>query len=181
MKSSNSDLEELNCWWVWMLLDEIWIRFFTQPACWQNSAVIFEKSYIPHMTSFLAEIWSVYITLSHESNKIEFASIGLLQLQIFKLEWPKVNTGRLRDLTLKAAISMLFLILFSCLIFPEIYGCQLFNDTGITSFQPLELTLCTKHRLEVKSANYLQFTPFCIFHPKMPSKHIKKNIKAFYI
>jgi hypothetical protein len=28
------------------------------------------------------------------------------------LEWPKVNIGRLRDLTLKAAISMLFLIYF---------------------------------------------------------------------
>ena len=133
------------------------------------------------MTSFLAAILSVYITLSHESNKIEFASIGLLQLQIFKLEWPKVNTGRLRDLTLKAAISMLFLILFSCLRCPERYGCYLFNSTGITSFQPLELTLCTKHRLKVKSAYYLQFTPFCIFHPKVPSKHKTKNIKAFYI
>ena len=164
-----------------MLRNVIWTRFFTKPVCWQNSDVIFEKSYLPHMTSFLAAIFSVYITLSHESNKIEFASIGLLQLQIFKLEWPKVNTGRLRDLTLKAAISMLFLILFSCLRCPERYGCYLFNSTGITSFQPLELTLCTKHRLKVKSANYLQFTPFCIFHPKVPSKHKTKNIKAFYI
>ena len=40
-------LEELNCWSVWMLLDEIWIRFFTQPACWQNSAVIFKKVIYP--------------------------------------------------------------------------------------------------------------------------------------
>jgi hypothetical protein len=87
---------------------------------------------------------------------------------------------RLRDLTLKAAISMLFLILFSCLRFSE-YGCQLFNATGITSFRLLELTLCTKHLLKVKSVNYLQFTPFCIFHPKVPSKHKTKNIKAFYI
>ena len=63
-------LEELNCWSVWMFLDEIWIRFFTQPACWQNSDVIFEKSYVPHMTSFLPEIWRVYISLSKESNKI---------------------------------------------------------------------------------------------------------------
>ena len=53
--------------------------------------------------------------------------------------------------------------------------------TWITSFQPLELTLCTKHRLKIKSANYLQFTSFCIFHPKVPSKHKTKNIKAFYI
>ena len=133
------------------------------------------------MTSFLDEIWSVYIPLIQESKKIEFASIELLQLHIFKSEWQKVNTGRLRDLTLKAAISMLFLILFSCLRFPERYRFQLFNATGITSFKPLELTLCTKHRLKIKSANYLQFTLFCIFHPKIPSKHKTKNIKAFYI
>ena len=164
-----------------MLRNVIWTRFFTKPVCWQNLVLIFEKSYLPHMTSFVAEIWRVYRPLRYESKKIEFASIGLLQLQIFKLEWPKVNTGRLRDLTLKAAISMLFLILFSFLRCPESYGCQLFNATGITSFQPLELTLCTKHRLKVKSANYIQFTPFCIFHPKVPSKHKTKNIKAFYI
>ena len=133
------------------------------------------------MTSVFAEIWIFYIPLSHESKTIQFASIGLLQLPICKLEWPKVNTGRLRDLTLKAAISMLFLILFSCLRCPERYGCYIFNATGITSFQPLELTLCTKHRLKVKSVTYLQFTPFCIFHPKVPSKHKIKNIKAFYI
>ena len=162
-----------------MLQNVIWTRFFTKPICWQNSVVIFEKSYLPHKTSFLAEIWSVYSNLSQESNQIQFEEIGLLQLQIFKSEWLTVNIGRLRDLTLKAAISMLFLILFSCLRCPERYGCQLFNPTRITSFQPLEFTLCTKHRLKVKSANYLQFTPFCIFHPKVPSKHKTKNIKAF--
>jgi hypothetical protein len=57
----------------------------------------------------------------------------------------------------------------------------LFSATGITSFWPLELTLCTKHRLNAKSANYLQFTPFYIFHPKVSSKHKIRNIKAFYI
>ena len=164
-----------------MLQNVIWTRFFTKPVCWQNSDVIFEKSYLLHMTSVLVEMWSVYRPLSHESKKIEFASIGHLQLQIFKFEWPKVNTGRLQDLTLKAAISMLFLILFSCLRCQERYGCQIFNATRITSFQPLELTLSTKHRLKVKSANYLQFTLFCIFHPKVPSKHKTKNIKPFYI
>jgi hypothetical protein len=56
----------------------------------------------------------------------------------------------------------------------------LFSATGITSFRSLELTLCTKHRLNVKSTNYLQFTPFCIFHPKVPSKHKTKNFKVFY-
>ena len=105
-------LEELNCWSVWMLLDEIWIRFFTQPACWQNSAVIFEKSYLPHMKSFLAEIWSVYRSLSKESKTIEFPSIGLRKLQILNFEWEKVNIGRLRDLTLKDVISMIFLFSF---------------------------------------------------------------------
>ena len=97
---------------VWMLRDVIWIRFFTKPVCWQNSVVIFENSYIPHMTFFLVEIWSVDRTLSQKSKNIKFAPIGCLQLHIFNFEWTKVNTGRMRDLTLKAAISMLFLILF---------------------------------------------------------------------
>ena len=186
MKSSRFDLEELNCWNKNLDIgldasERNLDSFLHETYCWQNSVVIFEKSYLPHMTSFLAKIWSVYRPLIQESNKIYFASIGHRYLQIFKLEWPKVNTGRLRDLTLKAAISMLFLILFSCLRFPERYGCYLFNSSGITSFQPLELMLCTKHRLKVKSLNYLQFTPFCIFHPKMPSKHKTKNIKPLDI
>ena len=164
-----------------MLQNVIWTRFFTKPVCLQNSVVIFEKSYLPHLTSFWAKIQRVDRYLSQESKTIKCTSIGLLQLQIFKLEWPKVNIGRLRDLTLKAAISILFLILFSCFRCPERYGCQLFNSTRITSFRPLELTLCTKHRLKAKSANYLQFTHFCIFHPKVPSKHKKNNIKVFYI
>ena len=164
-----------------MLRNVIWTRFFTKPVCWQNSVVIFQKSYLPNMTSFLAEIWSIDKPLSQESNKIEFASIGNLQILIFKLEFPKVNIGRLRDLTLKVAISMLFLILFSCLRFPERYGCQLFNAIGITSFRPLELTLCTKHLLKVKSANYLQFTPFLHLSSKSAFKNIKQRISRHYI
>jgi len=97
---------------VLMLRDVIWIRFFTKPVCWQNSVVIFENSYLPHMTSFLAEIWSVYRPMSLESQTIEFASIGYLQLQILNFEWTKVNTGRMRVLTLKDVISMLFVFLF---------------------------------------------------------------------
>jgi hypothetical protein len=38
-----------------MLRNVIWTRFFTKPVCWQNSDVIFEKSYLPHMISVLAE------------------------------------------------------------------------------------------------------------------------------
>ena len=109
-----------------MLQNVIWTRFFMKPVCWQNSVVIFEKSYLPHMTSSLADIWSVDRYFSQECKKIKFASNGLLQLKIFKSECPKVNTSRLRDLTLKAVISILFLILFSCLRCPERYGCQLF-------------------------------------------------------
>jgi len=97
---------------VLMLRDAIWIRFFTKPDCWQNSVVIFENSYLPHMTSFLAEIWSVCRPLSQESKTIEFASIGYLQIQILNFEWTKVNTGRMRVLTLKDVISMLFVFLF---------------------------------------------------------------------
>jgi hypothetical protein len=61
-----------------MLRNIIWTRFFTKPVCWQNSDVIFEKSYLPHMTFVLAEMWIAYSILSHESKKIEFASIGPL-------------------------------------------------------------------------------------------------------
>ena len=60
-----------------MLRKVIWTCSFTKPVCWQNSAVIFGKSYLPHMTSLLAEIFSVYSTVSQESKTIEFASIGL--------------------------------------------------------------------------------------------------------
>jgi len=50
-----------------MLRIVIWTRFFTKPVCWQNSVVIFEKSYLPHMTSFLvdfesqSQLWKVRI------------------------------------------------------------------------------------------------------------------------
>jgi hypothetical protein len=64
---------------VWMLRDVIWIRFFTKPVCWQNSVVIFENSYLPHMTLVFADIWSVFRPLSQESKTIAFASIGYLQ------------------------------------------------------------------------------------------------------
>ena len=49
-----------------------------KPVCWQNSLVIFEKSYIPYMTSFVSEIWRVDRSLSQESKKIECVSIGFL-------------------------------------------------------------------------------------------------------
>jgi len=58
-----------------MLRNVIWTRFFTKPVCWQNLDAIFEKSYLPHMTSFLAESWKVYRNLSHESKNIEFAQL----------------------------------------------------------------------------------------------------------
>ena len=92
---------------VWMLRDVIWTCFFTKPVCWQNSFVILENSYLPHMRFILAEMWQVDSSLSQESKTIEFALNGHLQLKIFKLEWSKVNTSRQRNLTLKAVISML--------------------------------------------------------------------------
>ena len=97
---------------VQMLRNVIWTYFFTKPVCWQNSVVLFEKSYLPHMTSFLAQIWSADRSLNQASKKIAFASIGFLQLQILNFEWPKVNTGRMRDLTLQDVISIIFLFLF---------------------------------------------------------------------
>ena len=92
-----------------MLWDVIWTSFFTKPVCWQNSYVILEKSYLSHMSSFFTEIWQADRSSSQESKTIEFASNGLLQLKIFKSEWTKVNIGRMQDLSLKAAISMVFL------------------------------------------------------------------------
>jgi len=43
-----------------------------KPVCWQNLAVIFEKSYLSHTTSFFAELLSFYSTISQESQKIDF-------------------------------------------------------------------------------------------------------------
>ena len=97
---------------VWMLWKIIWTCFFTKPVYWQNSCVILEKSYISRMSSFSTEMWQADRSRSQESNKIEFASNELFYLKIFKSEWSKVNIGRMRDLSLKAAISMLFLFLF---------------------------------------------------------------------
>jgi len=39
---------------VKMLRNVIWTRFFTKPVCWQNSVVIFGKSYLSHMKSLNA-------------------------------------------------------------------------------------------------------------------------------
>ena len=83
MKSSRFDLEELTCWNKNLdvsldALDVIWTRFFTKLVCLQNSVVIFEKSYLPHITSFFAEIWSLDKYLSQKFKTIEFVSIGLL-------------------------------------------------------------------------------------------------------
>ena len=103
-----STMVAIFCQWLVQLLLTIFSCHQQPTIVWQNSAVIFENSHIPHMKSFFAEIWRVDRSLSLESKKIEFALIGLLQLQIFNFEWPKVNIGRMRDLSLKVAISMLF-------------------------------------------------------------------------
>ena len=164
-----------------MLQNVIWTRFFTKPVCWQNSDVIFEKSYLSHMTSFwlkfgaFIDLWVMNPT-----------KLSLHQLDFCSSRYSILN-GRRSTLAdceiwlwrLRFPCSSLFY--FLALDVQKGMDVSFFNATGITSFQPLELTLCTKHRLKVKSANYLQFTPFCIFHPKVPSKHKTKNIKAFYI
>jgi hypothetical protein len=59
MKSSSFDLEELNCWNknldIGLDASKRNLDSFLHETClWQNSDVIFEKSYLPHMTSFLA-------------------------------------------------------------------------------------------------------------------------------
>jgi hypothetical protein len=57
-----------------------------------------------------------------------------------------------------------FSFYFSCHIRIERYECYISNATRISSFRPLELKLCTKHRSEIKSVNYLQFISFWILH-----------------
>jgi hypothetical protein len=76
----------------------------------------------------------------------------------------------MRDLSLKAVISILFLFLFFLAYMYRKVWMLAFNVTRITSFLPLDLKLYTKYRLEVKSANvrhglehslnYLQFMSF---------------------
>jgi hypothetical protein len=63
---------------IWMLRDVIWTHFLTKRVCWQNSFVILEKSFLPHMIFFFAEMWYIDRSLIRESNTIEFASNGLL-------------------------------------------------------------------------------------------------------
>jgi hypothetical protein len=163
-----------------MLRNVIWTRFFTKPICWQNSVVIFEKSYLAHMTSFLAKIWSVDRSFSQESKTnlfcINWTSVDPdIQVGMAKCQHWQIARFDFEGFDFHALSYCI-----SCLICLERYGYYLFNVTGITSFWSLKLTLCTKHWLTVKFANYLQFTSFCIFHPKVPSKHKTKNIKAFY-
>jgi len=83
MKSSSFDLEELNCWNknldIGLDASERYLDLFFHETCLlAEFRCHFEKSYLPHMTYFLAEIWRVYSPLSHDSKQIEFASIGLL-------------------------------------------------------------------------------------------------------
>jgi len=163
-----------------MLRDVIWIRFFTKPVCWQNSVVIFAKLYLPHMTSFLAEIWSVCRHLSQDPKKLSLHQLDIYSSRYWILNGKRSTLAECEFWLWRMWFPCSLYFYFSWLRFTESYGCYLSNATGITSFRLLELTLCTKHRLRVKSANYLQFTPFCIFHLKVPSKHKTKNIKAFY-
>jgi len=163
-----------------MLRNVIWTRFFTKLVCWQNSVVI--------LKSHISLIWHCFLLKCG-------ALIGLLvrnqkKLSLHQLEFcsSRYSSRNGRRSTLVDCEIWLWRLRFPCsylfyflALFPERYGCWLFNSARITSFRPIELTFCTKHQLKVKSANYLQFTPFCIFHPKVPSKHKTKNIKAFYI
>ena len=63
MKSSRFDLEELNFWNknldIGLDASERNLDLFLHETCWwQNSDVIFEKSYLPHMTSFWLKFWA---------------------------------------------------------------------------------------------------------------------------
>ena len=99
----------------WLSFVNGWCNFFWQYSAATKNPPLFDriqlsslKNHYPSYDIVLAEICNVDRSLSSKSNKIEFALIGLLQLQIFNFEWPNVNIGRMQDLSLKAVISMLF-------------------------------------------------------------------------
>ena len=143
-----------------MLRNVIWTRFFMKPVCWQNSVVILKTN--------ISLIWHLFW--------LKFgAFIGLwvknpTKLSLHKLDFWSSRYRILNDQRSTLAECKIWLwrmwfpcplsFYFSWLRFTKRYGCFLSNSTGITSFQLLELTLCTKHRPNIKSVNYLQFTPF---------------------
>jgi hypothetical protein len=163
-----------------MLRDVIWIRFFTKPVCRQNSVVIFAKSYLPHMTSFWLKFGAFVAIWVRNPKQLILHKLDIYSSRYWIFNRQRSTLAKCEFWLWRMWFPCSLYFYFSWLRFPERYGCYLSNATGITSFRLLELTLCTKHRLRVKSANYLQFTPFCIFHLKVPSKHKTKNIKAFY-
>jgi hypothetical protein len=60
------------------------------------------------MSSFQLKFGRLIGIWVQNNKKIEFVLNGLLQLNIVKSEWPKVKTGRMQDMSLKAAISIPF-------------------------------------------------------------------------
>ena len=70
-----STMVAILCQWLVELLLTIFSCHQQSTIVWQNSTVIFEKSHIPYMKLFLAEIWSVDRSLSQKSNKIEFRQL----------------------------------------------------------------------------------------------------------
>jgi hypothetical protein len=181
MKSSSFDLEELNCWnknWmsVWMLRDIIWTRFFTKPVCWQNSLVILEKSYLLHMRSFFHLKCCTLIGrwVRHPNQLI------LHQIYFCNSRYLSQNGRRstLADWDIwlwRLWFPYSTFSYFCCLICTERYGCYLSITTRITFFRPLELMLYTKHRLKVKSTNYLNLLIFAYF-----IQNYLQNIKKKY-
>ena len=132
----------------------IWHLFWLKVGAFIEIWVMNPKKLILHQWDFCSSRYS-----SWNGRRSTLADC---EIWLWRLRFPCSSLFYFLDLDFQKGMDVIFLI-------------------GITSFQPLELTLCTKHRLKVKSVNYLQFTPFCFFHPKVPSKHKTKNIKAFYI
>jgi len=54
-----STMVAILCQWLVQLLLTIFSCHQQSTIVWQNSAVIFEKSHIPHMKSVLVEIWAL--------------------------------------------------------------------------------------------------------------------------
>jgi hypothetical protein len=126
MKSSNFDLEELNCWNknldIGLDASECNLNSFLHETCllaefschlWKIISPSYDIVCLLKFGAFI-EIW-VRNPKTFILHQLDFVA---LDIQVGMAEGQHWQIA-----TLKAAISMLFLILFSCLRCPERYGC----------------------------------------------------------
>jgi len=164
-----------------MLRNVIWTRFFMKPVCWQNLDVIFEKSYLPHMTSFLLkfgafiDLWVMnpkklilhqldFCSSRYSSWNGRRSTLADCKIWLWRLWFPCSSLFYFLALDVQKGMDVSFLIPLESLHF-NLYSSRSAQNIDWRSNLPIISNLLL----------------FCIFHPKVPSKHKTKNIKAFYI